>query len=392
MGIGGGIAAYKVCQVISSLAKEGHQVQSILTKTAQAFITPLTISTLCRRPVLTDEDFWQPQAARPLHIQLGEEAQIIVIAPLTAHTLGKLVQGLADDLLTSTVLASTCPILVAPAMNTVMWQQAIIQENWQKLQKNSRYSALNPESGRLACDTVGVGRMAEPEDILAYIDSLLYTKGQRDLSCHRILITAGGTREYLDPARFIGNPASGKMGIALAQAAHHRGAEVRLIHGPLQIPLPSGIEAIAVTSGQEMYDAVLDHWPESDVLVMAAAVGDVQPENYSSTKVPKQMLPQSLPLKAVPDILQRVSQCRQWDQKIIGFAAQTGNIITAAKEKLIQKNLDMIVANPIDQPGIGFGARDNEAVLMDQSGRCQEVSRCSKLHLAHQIFDFFRAT
>lgn len=388
MGIGGGIAAYKVCQVISSLAQQGHLVQGILTTTAQAFITPLTISTLCRRPVLTDADFWQPQAARPLHIALGEAAQILVIAPLTAHTLGKLAHGLADDLLTSTVLASTCPILVAPAMNTVMWQQAIVQENWQKLQKNSRYHALAPTSGRLACDTVGVGRMAEPEEILAYIDSLLWTGGKRDLAGRRVLVTAGGTREHLDPVRFIGNPASGKMGLALAQAAYHRGANVRLIHGPLQLALPSGIEAIAVTSAQEMHDAVLDHWPETDVLAMAAAVGDVQPESFSEHKLPKQSLPPVLPLKPVPDILLAVGQHRRPEQTLIGFAAQTGDILAAAKDKLIRKNLTMIVANPIDQAGVGFGTNENQAVLMDQTGRSQAVDRCSKLRLAHHIFDF----
>ncbi|PSN17302.1 bifunctional phosphopantothenoylcysteine decarboxylase/phosphopantothenate--cysteine ligase CoaBC, partial [filamentous cyanobacterium CCP5] len=232
IGIGGGIAAYKVCHVISALAKDGVAVRCVLTQQGQQFIPALTVSALSRQQAYTDDDFWQPQG-RPLHIELGEWAEVFLLAPLTANTLGKLVHGLADNLLTNTVLASTCPLLVAPAMNTDMWQQPPVQENWRRLQQWARVHAADPIAGMLACDRVGTGRLAEPEDILPHLHSLLHSGGQRDLSGRRILISAGSTREFLDPVRFLGNPSTGKMGVALALAASHRGAAVTLVHGPL---------------------------------------------------------------------------------------------------------------------------------------------------------------
>lgn len=392
VGIGGGIAAYKVCEIISALVKSGAEVKAILTPAAQKFITPLTITTLCRQPAYADTSLWQPHHTRPLHIELGEWADLLVLAPLTANTLAKLAMGLADNLLTNTVLASTAPILVAPAMNTIMWQQSVVQRNWHQLLADQRYHVLGPAAGMLACDTVGEGRMAEPADLLTYIDSLLITKGKRDLSGKRILISAAGTREHLDPVRFIGNPSSGKMGQALALAAWYRGAEVQMVHGPLATPLPTmpQLETVAVTSSEEMHAAMLAGYPQADWTIMAAAVGDVKPAHYFSDKLPKKSLPADLPLKSIPDILAELSQQKQPHQKLIGFAAQTGDIIASAQKKLERKRLDAIVANPIDQSQSGFGSDQNQAVFIDSAGHQVSIAPCSKLHMAHQVLDLVR--
>jgi phosphopantothenoylcysteine decarboxylase/phosphopantothenate--cysteine ligase len=389
VGVGGGIAAYKVCDVISTLAKAGVEVRAILTEAAQQFITPLTIATLCRHPAYRDRDFWQPSHGRPLHIELGEWAEVLVIAPLTANTLAKLTYGLADNLLTNTVLASTCPILLAPAMNTDMWEQEIVQRNWQQIQQMTRFHAVGPGVGRLACDRVGSGRLAEPAEIVTQVESLLHTMGQRDLQDKRVLVSTGGTREYLDPVRFIGNPSTGKMGIALAQAAAHRGAQVTLIHGPISPELlPPSIPAVAVTSAAEMRQALLAAFATADYTIMAAAVADVRPVTYHAEKLPKAALPDHLPLVTVPDIAAELGQLKQPHQRLIGFAAQTGEIVTPAKEKLVRKHLDAIAANPIDQVGSGFGSDTNQAILIDRNGRQQAIAPCSKLQMAHYLFDF----
>jgi phosphopantothenoylcysteine decarboxylase/phosphopantothenate--cysteine ligase len=391
VGIGGGIAAYKVCEVVSTLAKNGASVRVILTEGAVQFVSPLTFATLSRHSAYTDRDFWQPVHHRPLHIELGEWAEVFLIAPLTANTLAKLAYGLADNLLTNTLLASACPVLLAPAMNTEMWQQQAVQRNWQQVQTDPRYHTLSPGSGVLACDRVGTGRMAEPVEILAQLQSLLHTRGVRDLQGKHILISTGGTREHLDPVRFIGNPSTGKMGVALAQAAMHRGATVTLVQAPMEpsllATLPT-VRQIPVTTAEEMHKAMLTYCPEADWIVMAAAVADVRPADYYSEKLPKRSLPSTLPLVPVPDIVAELSQHKQPHQRLIGFAAQTGDILTPAKEKLQRKKLDAIVANPIDQPNSGFGSDQNQAILLDAQGRKVCIPPCSKLQLAHQLFDF----
>ncbi len=388
IGVSGGIAAYKVCEVVSTLAKAGADVKVIVTDAAGEFVTPLTFATLSRHPAFTDKDFWQANHGRPLHIQLGEWAEVFVIAPLTANTLAKLVGGFADNLLTNTVLASNCPILLAPAMNTDMWEQPAVQRNWREVLADGRYHAANPGAGMLACDRAGVGRMAEPGEILPHIESLLYAKGDRDLAGKRVLISAGGTREHLDPVRFIGNPSSGKMGVALAQAAQHRGATVTLVHTITgELPL-SGVRAIAVTSGQEMRQAMLECFHDADLTVMAAAVADVKPADYSSEKLPKRSLPNALPLAPVADIVAELGRLKQPHQKLIGFAAQTGDIVKPAIEKLRTKQLDVIAANPIDQIGAGFGSNSNQAILINAAGKQVEIAPCSKLEMAHRLLDF----
>lgn len=393
IGIGGGIAAYKVCQVISTLAKLGIEVRAILTDNAQQFITPLTISTLCRHPAYTDDQFWQATNHRPLHIELAEWAEVILLAPLTANLMAKLVHGMADNLLTSTILASTSPVLLAPAMNTEMWHQQSVQRNWQLLQTDLRYHPINPNSGILACDHVGMGRMAEPTEILSHLHSLLYTQGKRDLVGKHLLISAGGTREHLDPVRFIGNPSTGKMGVALAQAALHRGAKVTLVHAPMESRLLStlqGIRLISVVSAVEMRQAMLSAFPEADWTIMAAAVADVRPTEYSVEKLPKKALPAQLPLSAAPDIVAELSHLRRPNQRLIGFAAQTGDIFPPALEKLQRKKLDAIVANAIDQIDSGFGSDQNQAIFLDHEGRKVAIGQCSKLQMAHHLYDFIQ--
>jgi phosphopantothenoylcysteine decarboxylase / phosphopantothenate---cysteine ligase len=392
-GIGGGIAAYKVCPVVSALAKAKANVQVMLTDSAQAFVTPLTFATLSRHAAYTDRDFWQPTHDRPLHIELGEWAELLVIAPLTANTLAKLACGMADNLLTNTVLASTCPVLIAPAMNTDMWEQQSVQRNWQQLLQDSRYHPANPGEGILACDRVGTGRMAEPEELLPHIQSLLHTHGKRDLVGKRILISAGGTREHFDPVRFIGNPSTGKMGIAIAQAALHRGAQVTLVHAPIDAALLApihNIRTIPVTSSAEMQSEMQSEMPNADWIIMSAAVGDVRSQLHSTTKLAKKELPETLPLEQIPDIVAGLAQQKRSHQKLIGFAAQTGDFVSPAIEKLHRKQLDAIVANPVDQPGSGFGSDTNQAVLIDRRDRQLKILSCTKLEMAHRLLDFVR--
>ncbi len=389
VGIGGGIAAYKVCGVISTLFQEGVEVRVVLTTAAQQFITPLTVATLSRQPAYTDADFWQPIHHRPLHIELGEWADLILIAPLTANTLGKLANGLADNLLTNIVLASACPVLLAPAMNTDMWEQVAVRRNWQLLQADQRYHWCDPGAGLLACDRVGQGRLAEPAMIINHVRSIFITHGKRDFVGRHLLISTGGTREFLDPVRFIGNPATGKMGLALAQAAAQRGAHVTLVYANLpELPQESGITAIAAVSSDLMAAELFKYFPSADFTFMAAAVADVKPANYVDRKLAKQELSDHLSVVAVQDIAATLGQRKQPRQKLIGFAAQTGDIVTPAQEKLVRKNLDAIVANPINLPNSGFGSDQNQAVWIDKYGQQVEIPTCSKLEMAHLLLDF----
>ncbi|MCY7320460.1 MAG: bifunctional phosphopantothenoylcysteine decarboxylase/phosphopantothenate--cysteine ligase CoaBC, partial [Phormidesmis sp. CAN_BIN36] len=293
------------------------------------------------------------------------------------------------NLLTNTVLASTCPVLLAPAMNTDMWQQQSVQRNWRQIQTDPRYHVANPSEGVLACDRVGTGRMAEPEELLPQIVSLLHTHGKRDLTGKRVLISAGGTQEFLDPVRFIGNPSTGKMGVALAQAASHRGAIVTLVHASIEPHLLASLRnrLIPITSAIEMQQAMRECLPDADWIVMAAAVADVKPTTYSAEKLAKGDLPDRLSLSPVPDIVAELATLKQPYQRLIGFAAQSGDIITPALEKLQRKKLDAIVTNPIDQPDSGFGSDTNQAVFLDRSGRQVYISLGSKLQVAHQILD-----
>ncbi|HAN45649.1 MAG TPA: bifunctional phosphopantothenoylcysteine decarboxylase/phosphopantothenate--cysteine ligase CoaBC [Cyanobacteria bacterium UBA8156] len=393
VGICGGIAAYKVCEVVSALSqREDVAVQVVLTEHGAQFVTPLTLATLARSPAYTDGDFWQASQGKPLHIALGEPADLLVIAPLTAHTLAKLALGLADNLLTATVLASRCPVLVAPAANTTMWEQPIVQHHWQTLQQDPRYWAIAPGAGRLACDAVGTGRMAEPPDILVAIEVLLHTGGRRDLQGKTVLVSAGGTQEPLDAVRFLGNPATGKQGIAIAQAALYRGAAVRLILAGDR-PAPAGIPTHRVTTAAEMENAVLAEFPGCDVFVSAAAVGDVRPPYLGDRKLPKSELPATLPLSPIPDILQAVAAQKQPHQHLIGLAAQTGDeaaMRTQGRDKLHRKGLDAVLVNPVGTADSGFGSDTNRGWLLHRDGRQGAIALTSKLGIACALWDFWR--
>ncbi|RMF27916.1 MAG: bifunctional phosphopantothenoylcysteine decarboxylase/phosphopantothenate--cysteine ligase CoaBC [Cyanobacteria bacterium J083] len=391
IGIGGGIAAYKVCTLISQLFQLGAEVRVILTSTAQQFITPLTVATLSRHQAYTDQDFWQPIYQRPLHIELAEWADLYLIAPLTANTLGKLAHGLADNLLTNTVIASRCPILLAPAMNTEMWTSPTVQKNWQTILADKRYWTIEPGSGLLACDRIGIGRMAEPSTIVNAIECFFYSGGKRDLINKNILISAGGTREYLDPVRFLGNPSTGKMGVALALAAASRGARVTLVHGVMAenlLPHHPQIKLVPVVTAEEMATNLSNLFTQTDWLIMCAAVADVKPLNYYPDKIPKQELSLNLPLTPVPDIVAKLSKNKSSEQKIVGFAAQTHDIVPCAWDKLQRKKLDIIAANPVNQAEAGFASNFNQGFLLDSTGRQQTIESCSKLEFAHRLLDF----
>lgn len=395
VGVTGGIAAYKVCGVVSTLAKAGISVRVIVTAQAQRFVSAVTFAALSRQSVCTDEDFWSPQQGRPLHIELGEWADVLLLAPLTANTLAKLAHGTADNLLTNTVLASVCPVLLAPAMNTDMWQQVAVQRNWVQLLSDERYHSVGPGAGRLACDRVGTGRMAEPHEMVTHLYSLLHSRGQRDLKGKNLLISAGSTREFIDSVRFIGNPSTGKMGVALAQAAQHRGAQVSLVHGPMPADvltsIPAGVRALPVMTAAEMEREMLSELTQADWVVMSAAVADVRPERTAQAKLPKEDLPQALPLERVPDIVAQLASRKGKGQKIVGFAAQTGDIIPPASAKLRRKQLDAIVANPIDRVGSGFGSDSNEATVLSADGKQLTFAKGSKLLLAHTLYDFLQS-
>ncbi|MEM9482615.1 MAG: bifunctional phosphopantothenoylcysteine decarboxylase/phosphopantothenate--cysteine ligase CoaBC [Cyanobacteria bacterium P01_F01_bin.116] len=396
VGISGGIAAYKVCEVVSSLAKAGVDVRVILTEPAEAFVSALTFATLARHSAYTDSLFWSAGQARPLHIELAEWADYFLIAPLTANTLGKLAHGLADNLLTNTVLASTCPVLLAPAMNTDMWQQQSVQRNWIQVLVDDRYHHVGPAAGRLACDRIGTGRMAEPHTILAALESLQHTQGRRDLQGKRILISTGSTQEYIDAVRYIGNPSTGRMGIALANAAIHRGAQVTLVHGPmenhLRQTLPDMVQTNAVVSAADMEAALMAQQETADWIIMAAAVADLRPQLQVTGKLAKADLPNPLPLEPVSDIVAKLSTSKRADQTLVGFAAQTGDIVAPALEKLKRKDLDAIVANPVDQRSSGFGCDRNQGLFLDAQGRQITLHSGTKLSMAHQIYDLLMAT
>ncbi|MDX1977109.1 MAG: bifunctional phosphopantothenoylcysteine decarboxylase/phosphopantothenate--cysteine ligase CoaBC [Pseudanabaenaceae cyanobacterium bins.68] len=393
IGVCGGIAAYKVAQVVSSLAQQDEdRVKVVMSDTATAFVSALTFATLAGDRAYTDQDFWQADHGRPLHIELGEWAEIILVAPLTAHTLAKLATGMADNLLTNVVLASSCPIAIAPAMNPTMWWQETVQQNWSKLLANPRYHAIAPTTGRLACDAQGVGRMAEPDQILTQVQSLVYAQGKRDLVGKQVLVTAGATKEYLDPVRFLSNPASGKQGIAIAQAAYSRGAKVILILAARPLPnLP--FQVIGVDQALEMAAALAQYFATSQITIMAAAVGDLRPRSYSHQKLPKSALGNSLFLEPVPDLVAELSKTKTLSQIVVGFAAQTGSLAeieTLGRQKLKAKNLDAIAINSVnlDQTQTGFGAETNQVILVDRQGRSLCTPICSKLAVAHHLLDF----
>jgi len=389
LGVGGGIAAYKAAELARALMERGFSVQVVMTRSAEEFVRPLTFAGLTGRKVLTSL-FSAASAEDTLssaieHIRVAQENQILVIAPATADLLAKLAHGLADDLLTTTYLAFTGPVVLAPAMNTNMWNHPATQENLRVLRARG-HVIVEPDEGILACGMVGPGRLAEPEVIAQAVASITVAGSKRDLEGETVLITAGPTQEPLDPVRYLSNRSSGKMGYALAQAAAERGARVILVSGPVTLPAPARVELIPVRTAVEMRQAVMDHLEPATMVIKAAAVADYHRANPPRQKVKKTAARMSLELDPTPDILAEVGR-KKGDRLLVGFAAETENLIEEARRKMQSKNCDMVVANLVSQPGIGFESDENEVTLMLRTGETIPVERTSKIIVAHRIFD-----
>jgi len=381
LGVTGGIAAYKAAELVRELVRAGAEVFVVMTRNAQAFITPLTFQTLSGHSVTT-ELFSLTEESEIGHIALADRAELLAIAPATANIIGKIAAGIADDILTTIVMATKAPVLLAPAMNVHMWENPICQENIQKLRSRG-FHFIDPEAGELACGYEGKGRLAEIPAIVEEIRSILSPK---DLSGETLLVTAGPTEEPIDPVRFLSNRSSGKMGFAVARAARRRGAQVILVSGPSALPVPSGVKFIPVRTASEMREAVLGSLPGVSTLVMAAAVSDYRPKGTSPEKIKKSRAELSLPLELNPDILHEAGQ-RKEKRLLIGFAAETESLLANARKKLAEKNLDLIVANDVRLPGAGFQVDTNVAKLIDRSGKVEELPLMSKEDLADCVLD-----
>ena len=383
LGVTGGIAAYKSAEIVSRLRHSGANVHVIMTRNATEFIAPLTFQTLSANQVVTDT-FEAPEYWNVEHVALAKLADIFVVAPATANILAKMASGIADDMLSTTLLATKAQILVAPAMNTGMWTAPATQNNV-KVLKERGVRMIGPESGMLACGDEGAGRMSEPETIVGEICRILSRK--QDYAGKKVLITAGATRERLDPVRFITNDSSGKMGFAIAEAARDRGAEVTVIRGSVTAEIPAGIRMIRIESARELYDAMLQKAPEKDVIIQAAAVSDYRPAEQKDRKIKKESGSDlTLILTENPDIAKAVGEQKKPGQTLVGFAAETDNLLKNAKSKLGKKKLDLIVANDVTKPGAGFNVDTNIAVLITSDGSTEEPLQ-TKRQLAERILD-----
>jgi phosphopantothenoylcysteine decarboxylase/phosphopantothenate--cysteine ligase len=395
----GSIAAVKTPLLVSALIKAGAEVRCLVTPSAARLVSPVALASLSRHRCYQDEDQWNPSEPRPLHIALAEWAEIVIVAPLSATSLARWTHGLAEGLLASVLLASERPVVAAAAMNTAMWSNPAVRRNWLELQSDPRVLQLAPESGLLACDRLGDGRMVDPKLIeLAVASGLLQVdqtgRLKRDWQGRRLLVSAGPTLEALDQARLLTNRSSGRMGVLLAQAARLRGAEVDLVHGPLNLPLAwlEGLETHSVTSAVEMQSMLLELQPSADAVVMAAAVADVRRfGSAKAEKLPKEAFLKSLEQdwEEVPDLLAELVLRRTTGQVLLGFAALAGDdaqIQALGEEKRLRKGCDLLMANPIDRPGQGFEANLNGGWLLAEGG-VRSLPVTSKLVLAHQLLD-----
>ena len=379
LGITGSIAAYKAADIASRLTKEGAKVEVVMTEVATWFIAPLTLSSITGRGVVTD--MFEPDSERTLeHVALGEAADVVVIAPATDSLIAKLAAGIADEMPALIVLATKAPIILAPAMHANMYENSITQENLAKL-KARGFVIVEPEYGRLASGGVGVGRLADADKIIGTIKQVLGRRG--DLAGKKLVVTAGGTQEPIDPVRHISNPSSGKMGYAIAEAARDRGAEVKLVTAPTSLPQPAGVEVIPVKTTVEMQKAVAKAVAKADALIMAAAVTDYQPKTTSKDKIKKDTDSLELELVRTPDILAEA----KGDFIKVGFAAESNDIIANAKKKLAGKKLDMIVANDITAADSGFGVDTNKVIIIDKKGKVEKLPLMSKREVADRILD-----
>jgi len=385
LGITGGIAAYKSAELTRELIKRGAEVKVIMTANATKFITPLTLQTLSGNPVYTDM-FSLIEEYEIGHISLAEEADILVIVPATANIIGKIASGLADDLLSTTVMATKAPVLICPAMNSNMYTNNIVKENMSKLASNN-YFFIESAYGELACGSEGYGRLPPLDEIIEEIESILT---ESDLTGEKILITAGPTQEPFDPVRYITNYSSGKMGYALATAARRRGAEVILISGPSSLPEPFGVKFFKVSSAIEMRDTVMDNMGDSTVIIKAAAVADFRPATISDDKIKKESGLLNLHLERNPDIISEVAG-KKGDRILVGFAVETENLIENARNKMLKKNMDLIVANDVTRDGAGFQSDTNIVKILDREGQVEELPILEKIEVADRILDRIKA-
>lgn len=380
VGVTAGIAAYKICQLVSSLKKQGNEVHVIMTKEAEKFVTPLTFQTLSNQKVITDM-FTVDYTPDVHHISLAKKADLFIVAPATANIIAKIAHGLADDMLTTTFLAATCPKLIVPAMNTNMLNNPITQDNIATCQKYGMHIMCSG-AGYLACGDVGAGRLPEPEEIEDAIASLIET--DRYLNGRHVVITAGATQEEIDPVRYITNHSTGKMSYALAKEARNAGARVTLISGKTNLPKPYGVDVVNVTSAADMAKSVIDNFENADVVIMSAAVADYTPIEKAEQKIKKTDGDLSIALKRTQDILLTIGQKKREDQVVIGFAMETENLLENAAKKLQEKNANYIIANSIREPGAGFGVDTNIVKIISPTS-VEDLGLLSKDETAKEI-------
>lgn len=382
LGVTGGIAVYKALDVISALRKKDVDVRVIMTKSATEFVTPLTFQSMSQNIVTTDM-FAEPKAWEIQHISLAKRADVFLVAPATANIIGKVANGIADDMLSTTIMATRAKVVFAPAMNTNMYTNPIVKENIAKLKKLG-YEFIEPASGRLACGDEGKGKLAPASDIVEKVLSELYDK--KDLIGKKVLVTAGPTRANIDPVRFISNRSTGKMGYAIAEEARDRGAEVVLVSGPTNEAAPYGINVIKINTNEEMRSEVLKHFETSDIVIKSAAVADYKAKEYSENKIKKGNGDLEIILTRDNDILKELGE-KKSGQILVGFAAESQNVIENAKGKLIKKNLDYIVANDITSKDSGFASNDNRVTIVTREGQELSLEKMSKREVARNLFD-----
>jgi phosphopantothenoylcysteine decarboxylase / phosphopantothenate---cysteine ligase len=380
LGVSGGIAAYKAAVLTSAMRHAGADVQVVMTAGATKFVGEATFAALSGKPVRADV-FEDPD--RVLHVRMAHEADVVVIAPATANVIAKLAFGIADDLLTSTLLEVRCPVVIAPAMHTGMYENEATQANIRELQRRGA-EFVGPVSGSLAAGDEGIGRMAEPQEILDRIEEVL-ARGH-DLAGRRILVTAGPTHEPIDPVRFVGNRSSGRMGYAIAEEASARGADVVLVSGPVSLPDPDGVRVIRVETAQEMRDAVMAQAAEADAVVKAAAVADFRPSQQADRKIKKDSGVPEIHLEPTPDVLRELGALPH-RPVLVGFAAETNDLESAGRRKLTEKHLDLIVVNEVGREGTGFGSETNDAMILAATGDDTPLRTWTKRELASEILD-----
>ena len=382
LGVSGGIAVYKALEITSLLIKKGINVNVIMTENATKFVTPLSFQSLSQNTVACDT-FQEPKVWEIQHISLAEKADVMLVAPATANIIGKVANGIADDMLSTTIMATKAKVIFAPAMNTNMYENPILQDNIRKL-KSFGYEFIEPAEGRLACGSVGKGKLEKPEIIADRV--LMELNDKKDLRNKKVIVTAGPTIAPIDPVRYITNRSSGKMGYAIAKEARNRGAEVTLISGPTSLEAPEGINVVRIATNEEMRKAVLDRFDSADIVVKAAAVADYKPKNYSTQKIKKAQNDFALELTRDNDILKELGSLKN-KQILVGFAAESQNLKENALSKLEKKNLDYVVANDITSSDTGFASEDNKVIILSKDKEEINLDKMSKEKIAENLFD-----